>query len=114
METPRRIFTYDEALATFPLVRERTASAVREVEALAGKIGDLLPDEQETVDPEGRFHDIVGRWAQDVESVGCQVKGLWLVDWDSGDGYFCWRYPEPALGHFHHYDDGFAGRIPVA
>ena len=37
-----------------------------------------------------------------------------LVDWDAGDGYFCWRYPEPALAHFHGYEEGFAGRVPIA
>ena len=113
METSRRIFSYDEALATFPLVRERTANAVREVEALASRLGDGLEDDDESVDSESRFHEIVGRWAKDVESVGCEVKGLWLVDWDSGDGYYCWKYPEPALGHFHLYDDGFSGRMPI-
>ena len=36
-----------------------------------------------------------------------------LVDWDSGDGYYCWRFPEAAIAFFHTYDEGFAGRIPI-
>ena len=56
----------------------------------------------------------VERWASEIESLGCEVKGLWLVDWDSGDGYYCWRFPEPTVGHFHGYDEGFAGRLPLA
>ena len=43
----------------------------------------------------------------------CVVKGLWLVDWDCGDGYYCWRYPEASIAHFHGYDDGFNGRMPI-
>jgi hypothetical protein len=38
---------------------------------------------------------------------------VWLVDWDSGAGYYCWRYPEESLGHFHGYQEGFAGRVPI-
>jgi hypothetical protein len=38
---------------------------------------------------------------------------LWLVDWDSGDGYYCWRFPEQAIGFFHTYEEGFGGRLPI-
>jgi hypothetical protein len=107
------VFTYDEALALFPLVRERTAAAVREVDELAAALGAAAPEESELADPESSFRDIVDRWAREIESLGCVVKGLWLVDWDSGDGYFCWKHPEPALAHFHGYDEGFAGRVPI-
>jgi hypothetical protein len=48
-----------------------------------------------------------------VTSLGCEVKGVWLVDWDTGDGYYCWRFPEQAISFFHTYDEGFAGRIPI-
>ncbi len=26
-------------------------------------------------------------WVAEITSLGCLVKGLWLVDWDSGDGF---------------------------
>ena len=35
------------------------------------------------------------------------------VDWDSGDGYYCWRYPEASLSFYHSYEDGFKGRVPI-
>jgi hypothetical protein len=108
-----RVFSYDEALSLFPAVRERTAQAVREVDELVAVLGAEAPDAAELADPEGLFRDIVDRWSREVESLGCEVKGLWLVDWNSGDGYFCWRHPEPALAHFHGYDEGFAGRVPI-
>lgn len=109
----RRIFSYDEALSTFPLVRDLTAAAVRQIEALTHNVGsrdelDLRRDEIE----EARER-IVRAWAHEVTSIGCEVKGVWLVDWDSGDGYYCWRFPEEAISFFHTYDEGFEGRIPV-
>jgi len=108
-----RIFSYDQALALFPTVRDRTETAVREVEALSNSLQSREELEERRDEWESAYREIVDRWTLEVEGLGCQVKGLWLVDWDSGDGYFCWRYPEPALGFFHSYDEGFAGRVPI-
>jgi hypothetical protein len=104
----KRIFSYDEALATFPAVRDLTAAAVRQVEALTNQEIDAQGEELDD-----KRQRIVQAWAREITSIGCEVKGLWLVDWDSGDGYYCWRFPEQSIGFFHTYDEGFAGRIPI-
>jgi len=109
----KRIFSYDEALETFPLVRDLTAAAVRHVEALVNSLGsrDEMDDRRQEL--EESCEKIVRVWTAEVTSIGCEVKGLWLVDWDSGDGYYCWRFPESAISFFHTYDEGFNGRIPI-
>ena len=109
----RRIFTYDEALNTFPLVRDLTSAAVRQIGALTSNLGSREELDARREDLEEAQERIVHNWAREVTSVGCEVKGVWLVDWDSGDGYYCWRFPEPSISHFHTYDEGFAGRIPL-
>jgi len=110
----RRVFSYDEALGTFPVIRDRTEAAVRQVEALFNALRSREEMEDRREEMESAYQQIVGRWTQEILSIGCEVKGLWLVDWDSGDGYFCWRYPEPTIGHYHSYEEGFAGRVPIA
>lgn len=110
----RRHFSYDEALSLFPVVRDRTEAAVRQVEALVNQVQSRDEMELRKEELEAAYRAIVERWTEEIESLGCEVKGVWLVDWDSGDGYYCWRYPEPILGHHHGYDEGFAGRVPVA
>jgi serine/threonine protein kinase len=40
-------------------------------------------------------------------------RRLWLVDFDNGQGYYCWSYPEATISHYHAYDDGFAGRMSI-
>ncbi|HEV8582675.1 MAG TPA: DUF2203 family protein [Thermoanaerobaculia bacterium] len=109
----KRIFSYDEALATFPVVRDLTTLAARRIEALGAQVSSEEEMDARREELEEARERIIRDWAQEVSSIGCEVKGLWLVDWDSGDGYYCWRFPEEAIGFFHTYDEGFAGRIPI-
>ena len=59
------------------------------------------------------YQRIVQDWASEVMSLGIEVKGLWLVDFDNGSGYYCWKYPEASLEYFHGYEEGFDGRLPL-
>jgi hypothetical protein len=106
----KRIFSYDEAINTFPFVRDLTAAAVRQIDAL---IRSVEAREERRSEIEEACEKIVQNWTQELNAIGCEVKGLWLVDWDSGDGYYCWRFPEEAISYFHTYEEGFAGRIPI-
>ena len=102
LEAPeKRTFTLEQARALMPRVQELTADAV---ERYARLPGDL---------EEARL-EVVQEWAEELRALGAEIKGLWLVDFDSGAGYYCWKYPEAALNHFHSYEEGFGGRLPLA
>lgn len=96
----RRIFTLDEARQLLPRVKELTSEAVERYGRLPGE----LEDER---------REVVEEWAGELEALGLEIKGLWLVDFDSGAGYYCWKHPEPALDHFHGYEEGFSGRLAL-
>ena len=98
---PKKIFSYEEAAALLPSVQLLTADAVA---VLDGLTDETPPSEYETV---------VQRWANDVMSMGIEVKGLWLIDFDNGSGYYCWKHPEESLQYFHGYDEGFQGRVKL-
>ena len=77
----KRVFSYDEALCSFPAVRDLTAAAVRQVEALINSLAsrDELEARREELDE--ACEAIVTAWAQQIIGFGCEVKGRWLVDW---------------------------------
>jgi len=56
---------------------------------------------------------VVQRWAEAVMGLGIDVKGVWLVDFDNGSGYYCWQYPEESLQYFHGYEEGFRARVKL-
>ncbi len=108
-----RVFSLSEAQTLFPLVRsitQRTADDLapvqRQLKVLPRRSPELLAAEQ-------RYQTLVNAWVNKMRRLGLVIKGLWLVDFDTGDGYLCWKYPELTLCHYHGYDEGFAGRRPL-
>ena len=98
----KRVFTLAEARALLSRIQEITAEAVSRC--------DSIGDDAET---EAERQEVVREWVEKVSGFGVEVKGLWLVDFDAGAGYYCWKYPETSLDYFHGYDEGFAGRLPL-
>lgn len=109
--TPRRTFTFEEARALLPTVRERTRLALAALDGLASQT-DESP-EAARARMERAVEKILNAWRAEVEAYGIEVKGPWLVDFDSGAGYYCWKWPEETLEFFHGYEEGFAGRVPL-
>lgn len=91
-----------------PEVRRLTEEAYQRAAALEPEPGASLSAEvQQELDA------VVEAWARAVVSLGAEVKGLWLVDFDNGSGYYCWRYPEDGLHYYHSYEEGFRGRLRI-
>jgi hypothetical protein len=98
-----KIFSYGDAVALLPEVKRLTEEAVRAVETLQGSAEELT----------GASMEVVSRWVDALREKGLSVKGLGLVDFDNGSGFYCWRYPEERLEYFHSYESGFQGRMRI-
>lgn len=96
----KKTFSLEQARELLPRVKEITSDAVFRF----ARLGEGAETEEER-------QKIVREWAREILSLGAEIKGLWLVDFDSGAGYYCWKYPEPFLEYFHGYEEGFAGRL---
>lgn len=114
MSESTQAYSYSEALEALPPVRAATESAIAQIEALTNRIQSRDELEKRQDELTAAVDRIVETWAERVQEHGGEAKGLWLVDWDSGGGYYCWRFPEGTIGYFHSYEEGFAGRVPIA
>ncbi len=107
------IFTYREALEVFPEVQRLTREAVAKIAAMSHRLRSREELEQKRTELEAAAEATVAQWQRHITALGCLPKEAWLVDWDCGDGYYCWQYPEPTIAHFQGYNDGFEGRVPI-
>jgi hypothetical protein len=108
-----RRWTLAAAQEMFPDVRSRTDRAANEAEELVERREALAEGSAERVAVENRLQELVSGWAREMEALGLEVKGVWLVDFDTGSGYYCWKWPEEDLSYFHTYEEGFAGRTRI-
>ena len=113
MARVRRSWTLEGARALLPDVRERTATAAAEVQALLERRERGGPDGLSAEELDAQVGKLTSDWARAMEALGLDVKGLWLVDFDNGSGYYCWRYPEATLMFYHSYEEGFRGRMRI-
>ncbi len=103
----------ESANEVLPLVRKFTEEAVKETDALSVKIQYLAKGTPPFKALCKQYDEILMRWAERIHRLGAQAKGLWLVDFDTGEGYLCWSYPEERVEHFHGYDGGFKTRTKI-
>ncbi|WP_257306547.1 DUF2203 domain-containing protein [Geothrix campi] len=110
-----RIFTLDEARALLPQVKAVTEPVYTLAASLAEELtqAEEAKDEARAEQLRDRLQTLVQTWQQSMQDLEADVKGLWLVDFDSGDGYWCWAYPEESLDHWHSYEGGFRSRMPA-
>ena len=108
------MFTLQEARALLPQVKEVTQRYYDRVEEMREEL-EALGEGAAVTRLEGRMNDELGNWVKAVRGLGVEVKGLWVADFDSGDGYYyCWKLGEDDIEHFHRYETGFAGRRPIS
>lgn len=108
----KRFFTLDEARELLPVVKRITKGTRKDLSLLSIQ-GRYTTDKKRRALIEEQIQRVLQNWHQKIHKLGCVAKGMWLVDFDSGEGYFCWHYPEENIGFFHGYDEGFSGRSRI-
>lgn len=121
----RRHYTPDLANRSLPLVRAIATdiqAVAQEMQAVFLRLRDAVDEAQrEALRPEferlgRRFEELVG----ELEQMGVELKDpmTGLLDFRARRGdqevYLCWRLGEPAVGHWHPLETGFAGRRSLA
>lgn len=110
----KRTFNLIEARSLLPLIYRVTDESSREVRGLLNRI-DAFSDKAHpiVVGIEAEINSVIDRWQVKIGKLGAEPKGLWMADFDNGEGYYCWKFPENEINHWHGYQDGFSGRIVI-
>lgn len=109
----RRLFTLSEAGALLPLLKKVTARSEQELFQLLTlmKNTHLAPEKRQ--DLQRRADAAIARWSAKMARLGVVPQGLWIVDFDMGGGFYCWKFGEEKIAHYHDYGASFEGRIPL-
>jgi len=108
-----KIWSLDDVRGILPEIRKLTSTAVKEFSLLSRDLASKIHPENVMEQKEGELQAVVSEWALTITKLGAEVKGMWLVDFDNGSGYYCWKFGETDIGYEHPYDSGFAGRMPI-
>jgi hypothetical protein len=131
MQHQPKLFTYDDATALLPRVRElveRLQHLKRLLMDDARQLNELTPAMRGNGSAHTAAHLEAGIKSRQselqdalaaLERLGVELKDIddGLVDFPSlRDGrvvYLCWKIDEPSITHWHDIDAGFAGRQPL-
>ena len=100
-----RIFSLAEAQSLLNLVCKVTRRAVGDLDPVRLRYRNLLDCDPRKPQLALQYEKIVRLWITKMERFGLVVRGLWSVDFDTGEGYLSWKYPELRLAFFVDYED---------
>lgn len=110
----RGVFSLEEARRILPVVRRITLEFSAKVELLIARLETLQLNQTETICAlEKQVNDLIQTWNDKIRKLGAEPRGLWVVDFNSGEGYYCWKHPEIDILYWHSYEDGYSGRKPL-
>lgn len=109
------VLSLQQANQLLPLVYKITAESDEQLKKVMSqiKLSKANSEQAHLTDLEVQAQQVISKWESKMIKLGLEPKGVWLVDFDSGNGYFCWKYPELELKFWHGYNDGFSGRTPL-
>lgn len=106
----KKIWTLEEAREVLPLVREITKEYYEKSSILALELRSKMFPENILESKEEEISTIVQNWSNEILAMQIDVKGLWLVDFDNGSGFYCWTWGEEDVLYEHGYNEGFRSR----
>lgn len=110
----RRTFSQQEAESLLPIVRRITERVAIRVSEMKEQLRFVPHDEPMHKRLLSDIELEVRRWAIKVSKLGCEPRGIWLVDFDAGNGWFSWRLGDERLAFFHSHEYPMSNADPLA
>lgn len=110
----KKKFSLEEAQRVSRLLYRITEKKSQRVEALAAQWEALGGESAHLEHLEAVIEAEIKEWEGKVERLGGVPRGLWAADLDSGTGYYCWKFPEKEVDHWHGYSEGNSSRVSLS
>lgn len=108
------VFSLSEATKLLPVICRITAEASRSVQRLVDCLDAMDCDGEDLVQAtEDEINRQIQSWQTKVEKLGAHPKGLWVVDFDFGRGYYCWKFPEKEILYWRGPSQSFSQRTRI-
>ena len=108
-----KLYVLAEASELLPVVRKITKNAFDQLSRLDERLESMVLCDPRRTAIADNYEKIVRKWIASITRLGAIPNGLWRVDFDTGEGYLCWRFPELKIAYFRDYDCKFDDRKPV-
>ncbi len=108
-----KLFNLTEARELLLLVQSVTKTQESLLSPIQDRLKRMLANDPRRSAFERQYELIVEQWRNKVELLGARVSGLWIVEFDVGEGSLSWRYPELSLNHFRGRGAAFSERVKL-
>ena len=108
-----KLYVLAEASELLPVVRKITENACERLSKLNERLELMLLCDPRRTAIVDEYEKIVRKWVASITRLGAIPNGLWRIDFDTGEGYLSWRFPELRIGYFRGYGCQFDDRKPV-
>ncbi|MCB0413846.1 MAG: DUF2203 family protein [Bdellovibrionales bacterium] len=107
-------FDLKSAQQLLPVLKNITKKYSEKVDALIEELEKIDHHKIEVTEKiEEDVNTEIREWHKKMKSLGVIPKGLWIIDFDFGRGYFCWQYPEEDILYWHGYNEGYSSREKI-
>lgn len=108
-----KLFNLHEAKSLVALVRSITQKHQTELTPVQQRLNKMLSNDPRRKVFEQQYEKVVSRWRHKVTQLGAKVAGLWVVEFDVGEGVLSWKYPELSLAYFREHKWPAAERVKL-
>lgn len=96
----QQVFNLQEArllLPTIEKITKRFHSRTTKIESRLQRLVMADPRRRSLLED---FGEHVSDWKTKMEGLGVSANNLWQVQFNVGDGFLCWQFPELVISHF--------------
>ena len=97
LKSQPRLFVLSEAERHLPLLLKVTAKHFKLHQPVNDRLQAMLCNDPRRPDLENEYQHVVNSWKQKIEMLGLTASGLWEAEFDMGECYLVWKYPQSRL-----------------